>query len=415
MSAHHSHPHSHEHEHEHVPPRKELERVAGRLLFIDAFSGISGDMFISGMLDLGVPLEVVQDAVDALPLRGFRLERGVRFRNGIAATSFDVVVEEDQPHRNWQDIDAMLMQSALPAGVTERARRVFHRLAEAEGRVHGIIPDEVHFHEVGAVDAIVDIVGASALVEWLAPSKVVSSPLPIGHGTIRAAHGVLPLPAPATLTCLQGVPTYGVDVQGELVTPTGAAIVSTFAEAFVRWPDMTIESMGFGSGSKDWGEHPNLIRMVIGCDASSEDRSGTHALIEANVDDMTGELAGHTVRVLMDLGALDVWVTASTGKKGRPGLVFSVLAPKSRAVELEQAVLRETTSLGVRMHEVTRLTRPREVKEVNTRFGPIPVKISGGGFGADQVKPEFDACVRAAEQHGVTVREVLTEVARAVA
>ncbi|MFW5740661.1 MAG: nickel pincer cofactor biosynthesis protein LarC [Myxococcota bacterium] len=409
-----SHQHDHGHHH-HAVPGEPLAAKSGRVLFIDAFSGVSGDMFISGLLGLGAPLGVVEEAVGLLPLDGYRLEQGTRVRNGIAAASFHVHVDTHQPHRNWHDIDAMLARSELPESVVQRARSVFRRLAEAEGCVHGISPEDVHFHEVGAVDAIVDIVGASALVAWLAPAHIVCSPLPIGHGTVRAAHGLLPLPAPATVTCLQGLPTYGIDVAGETVTPTGAAIVGTFAESFARWPTIAIERMGFGSGSKDWGDRPNLIRMVVGSSAAHpiHSASGTHAVIEANVDDMTGELAGHVIETLLGFGALDVWVTACTTKKGRPGMVLSVLVEEPRAVELEQAVLRESTSLGVRRYDVTRLERPRFTKSVTTRYGDIPVKVSGGGFGADQVKPEFDACVRAAAEHGVSVREVVAEVTRA--
>jgi uncharacterized protein (TIGR00299 family) protein len=381
------------------------------VLFLDAFSGVSGDMFVSGMLDLGVPFDVLQKLVDALPIDGVRLERGTRARNGIVATSFDVHVEGEQPARHWREIDAMLEGAALPAPVVSRARAIFRRLAEAEGRVHGIAPQDVHFHEVGAVDAIVDIVGAAALVSFLEPSRIVCSPLPMGYGTIRAAHGVLPVPAPATVLCLQGVPTYGVDVEGEMVTPTGAAIVSTLADEFTRWPAMVIERTGFGSGAKDWGTRPNLLRIILGTPSPSGETqaSGSHTVIETNVDDMTGELAAHTIRSLMAIGALDVWVTPSTTKKGRPGMVISVLAGKADALRLEQALLRETTSLGVRSHDVTRLELPRRASEVTTRFGTIPVKVAGEGDD-ERVKPEFDACVRAAGEHGVTVREVVAEV-----
>lgn len=408
---HHHHHHGHHH-HEHAP-RPALKQDAGRILFIDAFSGVSGDMFISGLLDLGVPFDVLRDAVSALSLDGYRLERSTRSRSGITATAFDVIVERDQPHRHWNDIDAMLASCPLRDAVKSRARAVFRKLAEAEGHIHGIPPEQVHFHEVGAVDAIVDILGAAALLEWLAPSRVVCSPLPMGHGTIVAGHGVLPLPAPATVACLRGVPTYGVDVEGELVTPTGAAIVSTFADSFVRWPDMVIERDGFGSGTKEWPNRPNLIRMVVGRESDDSNVvSGTLTVLEANVDDMTGELAGHAVSALMAAGALDVWVTPSTTKKGRPGLVLSVLAAPGQESVLQRAVLEQTTSLGVRSYDVRRLERPRKMQSVSTRFGDIPVKVGGGGFGSDQVKPEFDACVRAAEDHGVTVREVVAEVLR---
>jgi uncharacterized protein (DUF111 family) len=208
------------------------------------------------------------------------------------------------------------------------------------------------------------------------------------------------------------VPTYGVDVEGEMVTPTGAAIVATLADEFLRWPSIRIERTGFGSGSKDWGERPNLIRMIVGSECvDREDGSGTHTVIETNVDDMTGELAGHAIRMLMQQGALDVWVTPTTTKKGRPGLVLSVLVNKARVLEFEQALIRETTSLGVRSYDVTRLEMAREVSEVSTRFGLLPVKVASG-MGLRRAKPEFDACARAAEEHGVTVREVVAEVVR---
>jgi len=372
-------------------------------------------MFLSGMIDLGVPLDVIHEAIAPLGMQAYRIEAGLRARHAITAASFTVHVDEDQPHRTWKHIDEMIASASLPAGVADRARIVFRRLAEAEGRVHGIPAEEVHFHEVGAVDAIVDIVGACACIAWLQPKRALCSPLPIGRGTIRAAHGVLPLPAPATVACLQGVPTYGVDVDGETVTPTGAAIVSALMDGFVHWPTMVVERMGFGSGSKDWPNHPNLVRMVLGTEPNQDHdvASGTHTVIETNIDDMTGELAGHAIRALLDLGALDVWVTPTTTKKGRPGLVLSVLADRHRAVAIEQGVLRETTSLGVRMVPVTRLERPREERQVTTRFGVIPVKVAGGGFGADQVKPEFDACVQAAKEHGVSVREVAAEASAA--
>ena len=258
-----SHDHNHGHTHEHVP--HELEQGQGGILFFDAFSGVSGDMIVSSLLDLGVPFDVLTEAIACLPINsGFTFERGTRVRNGIVASSFDVHVEGAQPERHWHEIDEMIRQAALPEAVTARARAIFRKLAEAEASIHGVSMRDVHFHEVGAVDAIVDIVGASALVSCIAPERIVCSPLPIGHGTIQARHGILPLPAPATVACLKGVPTYGVDLEGELVTPTGAAIVSTLADEFSRWPSMVVERTGFGSGAMEWSGRPNLLRVVLG-------------------------------------------------------------------------------------------------------------------------------------------------------
>jgi uncharacterized protein (TIGR00299 family) protein len=403
------HHHGHHH-HVHTEPTK-LDAVAaqGKVLFLDAFSGVSGDMFVSSLLDLGVPLSVVESAVQTLPIEGYRLELGVRVRSGIGAASFDVHVNGPQPERTFREIASMLERSALNDSVGKLAVRIFSRLAHAEARVHHTAPDDVHFHEVGAVDAIVDIVAAAAMVTWLAPSEILCTPLPMGRGFVRARHGVLPLPAPATLHCLEGVPVYGVDVEGELVTPTGAAIVSTLASGFAQWPSMVVEHIGFGSGANEWGDRPNLLRSVLGSrnrEIKSSDDVTACAVLETNVDDMTGELAGHVIRLLVGAGALDVWVTPTTTKKGRPGMVLSVLAEVDRRDALEQMILRETTSLGVRAYTVTRNTRPRVTEQVDTPYGAIPVKVSGGGSGSEQAKPEFDACAQAAERHGVPVREV---------
>jgi pyridinium-3,5-bisthiocarboxylic acid mononucleotide nickel chelatase len=414
----HGHPHEHEHEHEHDQSREreragsersvehELKRGAGsgRVLFFDTPSGISGDMIVSALLDLGVPLQVVTDAVGRLPLAGYRLERGVRMRQGVACASFEVKVDGGQPERTWKDIDAMIAGATLPEGVAELARRIFRVLGEAEAHVHRAPIESVHFHEVGAVDAIVDIVGAAAMVRWLDAAEVVISPLPIGRGTVQARHGVLPLPAPAALQCMRGIPTYGVDVEAELVTPTGAAIASTIAHRFLHWPAITPERIGIGSGARELERLPNLLRAVLG--SSPEPGSG-HMVVEANVDDMTGELAGHAIAALMVAGALDVWLTPTTTKKGRPGMTVSALADGVHVEGVWRAMLRETTSIGVRVHQVQRYARPRRVEQVQTSYGEIAVKVSEGDFGPEQAKPEFDVCAAAAERAGVPVREVI--------
>ncbi len=388
------------------PLREEEGR--GKTLFLDAFSGIAGDMTIAALLDLGVPMAVVEGAVAALPLEGFHLHRGRVTKSAIVATTFDVHVDGKQPQRTWSTIDAMLVAAPLPPATRDLARRIFRRLGVAEARVHRTRLDDVHFHEVGAVDAIVDIVGASAALTWLG-AEVVCSPLPMGRGFVRAAHGPLPLPAPAVVTCLEGCPTYEVPLDAELVTPTGAAIAATVASRFARWPTMAPLRVGFGAGRRDLPDRPNVLRVVLGdpAPASTTPGEGTHVLLEANVDDMTGEVAGHAIEAILGAGALDAWATAATMKKGRPGLVIAAIAEASRADLIAAAVLRETTSIGVRRTPVSRVERPRRMITVETTFGPIAVKISEGPFGPPQVKPEFDDCAAAAHRAGVPVREVI--------
>jgi uncharacterized protein (TIGR00299 family) protein len=379
----------------------------GKVLFFDAFSGVAGDMTVAALVDLGVPLSVVKGAIESLPLDGYHLHLGQVRRSGIAATSFDVHVERDQPERTYGSIDAMLRDSPLDDEVKRLSRDIFRKLGRAEANVHKIALSDVHFHEVGAVDAIVDVVGAAAALAWLGADAVIASPLPMGRGFVRARHGILPLPAPAVVDCLAGVPTYGVDIDAELVTPTGAAIVATVAGRFQRWPDLLPERVGWGAGRADLADRPNLLRIVLGRAATSGKEGQSHVIVEANVDDMTGELAGHALAELLAAGALDAWATPAMMKKGRPGLTISALAHHLESEAIASAMLRETSSIGVRLTFVNRVERPRQMIEVATPFGTVPVKVSSGPFGPPVVKPEFDACVRLARAARVSVREVL--------
>jgi uncharacterized protein (TIGR00299 family) protein len=381
---------------------------AGKLLFLDAPSGLAGDMIIAALLDLGVPAAVVARALSALPLSGFHLHVGSRTRSGIVATAFDVHVEGTPPQRTYGTIRAMLEQAPLDSGVKERAQRTFLRLATAEAKVHRSSLDEVHFHEVGAVDAIVDVVGSAAALDHLGAELWVS-PLPMGRGFVKAAHGVLPLPAPATVDCLEGLATYDGGIDFEFVTPTGAAIVGAHARGSQRWPAMTPERTGWGAGTAELRDRPNVLRAVLGAPwpAAARTAAPTHTVLEANVDDATGELAGDWIESLLTAGALDAWAAPITMKKGRPAFTIAALAPIDRADDIARRMLLETTSLGVRRYDVSRVERPRTMDHVETPFGRIPVKVGGGPFGPPQVKPEFDACARAARAHGVPVREVL--------
>ncbi|HWP04867.1 MAG TPA: nickel pincer cofactor biosynthesis protein LarC [Polyangiaceae bacterium] len=380
---------------------------AGKLLFIDPWCGIAGDMTVAALVDLGVPFTVIERALGALGVAG-----SVRVRRadsgGLGATYFEVTAADDQPHRPYAEIRRLLASAALEPGVRALAERCFERLARAEAAVHRVPLDAVTFHEVGSVDSLFDVVGAAAGFEFLG-ARVVSGPVPLGHGHVHTAHGVLPVPAPATLECLRDVPTLDGGVDFENVTPTGAAIVSSFAESFVRWPAQRPERIGWGAGTRLVAGRPNALRLVLGEPAPDATQASELVVLEANVDDMTGELAAHAIARLIQAGALDAWAAPITMKKGRPGLVLSVLGRAAAADELARLLLTETTSLGVRRLPATRLERPRRMVEVATRFGTIPVKVSEGPYGPPQAKPEFDACERAAEAASVPVREVVSE------
>ncbi|MEI9939672.1 MAG: nickel pincer cofactor biosynthesis protein LarC [Pseudomonadota bacterium] len=375
---------------------------------MDAFSGVAGDMTIAGLVDLGVPFSVVEENVARLGLSGFGLEL-TRARGGaIGGSKFDVVVADSQPDRRYRAIDDLLGASSLEAGVKALARRIFLRLAEAEAEVHRSTLDSVAFHEVGAVDAIVDIVGAAACFDFLG-AEVVSSPLPMGRGSVLCQHGVLPLPAPATVACLRGVPTVDAGIEAELVTPTGAAIVASIARAYRAWPSFAPERIGWGFGTRILPDRLNALRVILGSAVVRAEPAPatTHVVLEANVDDMTGELAAHALQNLLASGALDAWATPIVMKKGRPALTLSLICERGAEPRLAEALLRETSSIGVRHTPVSRTERPRRVVSVSTEFGLIPVKVSEGPYGPARVKPEFDACAAAAQAAGVPVASVI--------
>ena len=406
--------HQHDgHQHDGDQPRDCLERGAGQggVLFLDCFSGIAGDMTIAALLDLGVPLEAVADEVAKLPLDGYELVTGHAHRSGIVATRFDVKVAANQPERTYGAIRTMLESAPLAEDVRQLAQAIFLKLGRAEASVHRMPLEDVHFHEVGAVDALVDIVGAAAAIRYLG-ARVIATPLPMGHGFVKARHGTLPLPAPATVSCLAGVPTYGVDLEAELVTPTGAAIVATVADQFVRWPAIAPTRCGFGAGTRELPDRPNLLRAVLG-DAAPGASDATHVVLEANVDDITGELAGHAIEMLLSGGALDAWATPITMKNGRPAITVAAICALPHGDDVAAILLRETTTIGVRRTPVSRIELPRRIASVVTPFGTVDVKVSGGQAGHPHVKPEFAQCTARAAEHGGPVRVVLAAAIKA--
>jgi uncharacterized protein (TIGR00299 family) protein len=423
----HNHGHDHEHEHDHGHghhhhddavddgPAEERDGLlehgagAGKVLFLDAFSGLAGDMLLSALLDLGVPRSAVTQGLAELDVGDYELRFVKRTRSSIAALGLDVVETGEQPARNYAQIRAMLEAAgSLTPGARSIAQRAFAVLAEAEARVHGTTPEHVHFHEVGAVDSIIDITASAIAVDFLGAETIICAPLPMGRGFIQSQHGRIPSPAPATLLCLQGVPTVDAGIERELVTPTGACLVKAIATGFSRWPTMRPERVGFGAGVMRLQDRPNVLRAVLGhpgTDAASAAAS-SHVVLEANVDDMTGEVAAWALERATRAGALDAWYTPIGMKKGRPALMLSALARRADVDAVARALLAETTSLGLRVRDAGRIERKRRMVEAQTEYGPIPVKVADGDGLPENVAPEYEACRAAAEAHGVPVKQV---------
>lgn len=371
-------------------------------------------MMLGALLDLGSgPSEAIHKALDAVAELGFLLMESDVERNGIQARSVRVALttETDQPDRSYAEIRNLIEKGGLEEGVKTRAIEMFEALAAAEGKVHGTTPEKVHFHEVGAVDSIVDIIGVAAGLEHL-DADIHACKVPVGHGFVKARHGVLPVPAPATLHLLEGIPIEGTEIADELVTPTGATILKTQVHHFGHLPPMRPLSTGWGAGTRDHDDRPGLLRVVLG-EPVVESKNAVCVAIEANIDDMTGEVAAHAIGQVMDAGALDAWVTPITMKKGRPAMQLGALVAKADLERLTRVILNETTTIGLRFHEVGRVEMPRRTVTVITVYGPIPVKLSGGDDGPRNVAPEFDSCRKAARRKGVPVKHVLAAAAAA--
>jgi uncharacterized protein (TIGR00299 family) protein len=417
----HDHDHAHGHHHVHAGDqvhadrgRSQLQRDAGvgRILYLDASSGLAGDKLVAALLDLGVPEQVLREALAGVAIGGYSLRILRVTRSGIAATQFLVDVDDAQPARSYREIVGLLRAaSTLGEGARALALRAFEILANAEAEVHACAVEDVHFHEVGAIDSIVDIVAAAVGFDHLG-ARVRCSPLPMGRGSIRSAHGVIPLPAPATVLCLAGMPTYDAGLAAELVTPTGACLVAAVCQSFGDWPSFRPERVGMSAGTKQWPDRPNLLRIVLGEAEPAGHRLtrsvGSHVVLEANIDDMTPELAAFAVQQLLEAGALDAWTTPAGMKKGRPGFTLSALCEQGQLETLARVLLSETTTLGLRHYPVDRLERSRRMVQVETEYGPIDVKVAGGDGLAEHAAPEYETCRRAAQAHGVPARRVYT-------
>ncbi len=370
----------------------------------DCFSGISGNMALGALLDCGIAPDTLRGELTKLNLGGYRLEIRETNKAGLRGMSVEVRTDEKQPPRHLKDIEAILQAGALAARVRERSLRTFRVLAEAESKVHGEPVEKIHFHEVGAVDAIVDIVGTAICLELLGVEKVYASPLHIGAGSVQTAHGLLPVPAPATAELLRGVPVYGRDVEAELVTPTGAALLAGMAADFGGAPPMRIERVGYGAGTRDlpWA---NLLRVTVG--SAEVGPAGERVLVvEANIDDMNPQWYEHVLERLFEAGALDVYLTPIQMKRSRPAVTLAMMVDESKLDTALGVLFSETTTIGVRMHPVERRKLEREERTVETAYGPVTVKIARWEKQVMNAAPEYRDCLRLAEEKGVPLKEV---------
>lgn len=377
------------------------------IAYFDCFSGAGGDMIVASLVDAGANADTLREGLVSLGVGGYLLSIDAVNKQGFAATRFRVELDKQakQPHRHLAHIVKILDRSPLAASVKKNATRIFERLGEAEAKVHGTTIEKVHFHEVGAVDAILDVVGAVLALELLGVERIVSSPIPTGCGTVTCDHGVMPVPAPATAELLKGVPIAVCDEVGEMTTPTAAAVLTTLASGFGPLPAMTLKAIGYGAGTREGQKRANVLRVLIG-EATEDGDADEIAVLETNLDDASPELVGHCIERLLNEGALDVYAVPIHMKKSRSGVVLTVLCPHHQVPVMERILFAETTTFGVRRHSVARVKMRRRHETVTTPYGDVQMKV-GERSGVVTASPEFEDCRAAALKHGVSLREVI--------
>jgi uncharacterized protein (TIGR00299 family) protein len=377
-----------------------------KIAYFDCVAGASGDMLLGALLDTGLPEEVLRGMLAGLGLPGFDLRVRRVMKNGIGATKVDVIVDDQAPERHLTDLVEVVAQGALAPKVRDRAITVLTRLGEVEAGIHGVPVDAVHLHELGGLDTIVDVVGVLAGMDALGIEQVVVSPVPLGRGTIRTAHGEIPLPAPATLALLRGAPVTGSEIRSELVTPTGAALLTSLADAYGSIPAMTLTAVGYGAGGRDL-PIPNVMRLLIGESAPAADvPPKVVSVIETNIDDLNPEVYEHVMSRLFKAGALDVFLTPIQMKKNRPATLLRVICRPADSGTMTNILFEETSTLGVRRHVMERETLPRTMLEVQTPYGIARVKTARLPDGRIKAAPEYEDCRRLAEAQGVPLRDV---------
>ena len=382
-----------------------------KIAYGDLIGGISGDMFVAALIDLGLPLGKLKAELKKIPTLTFALKTAKKTVHAVRATHFQVICPRQEPPRSWQQIRRLLDRSKLSAPVKTTAIDVFARLAQAEAKIHGVAVDHVHFHEVGATDSIVDIVAAAVGVRELAIDQLHFSRIPLGHGLTRSQHGPLPVPGPATMELLKGLPTFGIDLESETVTPTGAALIKALGSSFGDQPSMTIDKIGYGTGQKVFPNRPNLFRLVIG-ESETNLKHEEMLVIETNIDDMNPQHFDHVMERLFTAGARDVFMAPIQMKKNRPATLLTVICELAQRDRLATVILQETTTIGVRYYPVSRILLAREAKKVKTRFGEITVKIVTQPDGSRRATPEYDDLKRIAAANRISLKTIHDEVMR---
>jgi hypothetical protein len=379
-----------------------------RVCYLDCFSGVSGDMLLGALVDAGLDADALRAEFAKLGLEGVELEFEKTLRSSISGTNLTVKVAHDHSHRPLSKIEQIISSSSLRDAVKERAIRIFRRLGEVEAAIHNVSVEKVHFHEVGAWDSIADIVGACIGFDLLGIEKIYCSALNLGSGTVKAAHGVMPVPAPATAALVAEIPTYSDGPEAELTTPTGAAIVTTVSERFGAMPPMRISATGYGAGDKDFKGRPNLLRVLIGEMTAAPEATEVY-VIEANIDDMSPQVAGYVRERLLDAGALDATFTPVFMKKDRPGFTVSVLAKTEDRERLGELLFNETTTLGLRMYRAERRVLERRWETVETPYGAVRIKIASGNGKIRNFAPEYEDCRQLAVDQKVPLKDVIQQ------
>lgn len=379
-----------------------------RILYLDASAGASGDMILGALVDVGVPLARIRDAMATLPIRGYRIVGRRVVRAGLRVRRVEVTVTRPQPARDWRDLHGIIGKGGLAPAVCERALAIFRRLIEAEAEVHGIAADRVHLHEAGAVDAVVDVVGASVALAHLAPDRIVVSPMTTGFGSVACEHGVYPVPAPATALLVRGAPVRSGDLEGERLTPTGAAVLTTIADAWGPMPELRPERFGYGAGSRPFPGTPNALRAVLGRSeaAALPPRSPEIVVVEITLDDAPPQTIAYAVERMFAAGALEAYTTAVNMKKGRSGHLVTVLARAADLDRIAGVAFRETTTLGLRYRAEKRLELERRTDTVRTPFGPVRIKVGLLAGSPVQTWPEFEDCADLARRAGIPLKDV---------
>jgi len=382
-----------------------------RVIYFDCFSGVSGDMVLGALIDAGLDYRAWKSELEGLGLSGYTLSRKKVARGGLKGTKLNVKSSDNHPHRDLAHITGLINRSKIDRTARKKAVEIFGRLAHAEAEAHGVSVDKIHFHEVGAVDSIVDIVGASVALGMMGAGRIYSSALNLGSGSVKCAHGILPVPAPATANLVRGFPAYTSEIRHELTTPTGAAIITTLAHSFGPMPPMRVTSVGYGAGGRELQGYSNLLRVFVGEQDDQFERD-TAELIETNIDDMDPRIYEHVMERLLGAGALDVWLTPVIMKKSRPAVTLSVLAEPGKTAALVDIVLRETTTFGVRVSRVDREKLSRRFTEVITAHGTVRVKLGIAGGRTLKSVPEYEDVKAVANKSGRSVKDIIKKIER---